>query len=202
LLTPTGPRLTPGFLIDWPMHCYAITNEVETYSGLRERLPPRRSRSPTPPRPVAIFTTSPMNNVQPLGFLDSAARMTPLRRRVLSVLLANGAPMGAYDVLRELADGDRRANPVTAYRALYFLEEAGFIRRIDRLNAFIACSRTPARPGSVLVCRHCSRIVILDDQDLGRAVGVKASENGFTTQVHDIEIKGTCSQCNATATPS
>jgi Fur family transcriptional regulator, zinc uptake regulator len=128
--------------------------------------------------------------------------MTPLRRHVLSVLLAHGAPMGAYDVLRALADGDRRANPITAYRALYFLEEAGFIRRIDRLNAFVACSRMPAEPGSLLVCRHCSKIVILDDHDLGRAIGLKASEHGFTAKVHDIEIKGTCTQCNASATAS
>src|SRR3546814_5327185 len=60
------------------------------------------------------------------------ARLTALRREVLSILWSSHAPMGAYDVLAKLNEDGRRAAPMTVYRAIDFLMEQGLVHRLDR----------------------------------------------------------------------
>ena len=52
-----------------------------------------------------------------------AVRLTPVREKVLELLLKSHAPLGAYDILAELAVSGFRAQPPVAYRALDFLVE-------------------------------------------------------------------------------
>ena len=87
------------------------------------------------------------------------AQFTPVRRRVLEILLEAHAAMGAYDVLERLAAEGLGSKPPVAYRALAFLTEQGFAHRIERLNAFVAC----AHPGAVhdpafMICRGCGAV--------------------------------------------
>ncbi|MBU0861441.1 MAG: transcriptional repressor, partial [Alphaproteobacteria bacterium] len=71
-------------------------------------------------------------------------RLTPVRRRVLEILLESHAALGAYDVLARLDAEGLGSKPPVAYRALGFLVDNGFAHRIEGLNAFIAC----AHPGA------------------------------------------------------
>jgi hypothetical protein len=59
-------------------------------------------------------------------------RLTPVRRRVLEILLEEHKAMGAYDVLTRLAAEGFGNQPPVAYRALEFLEDQGFAHRIRR----------------------------------------------------------------------
>ncbi|OIP83791.1 MAG: Fur family transcriptional regulator, partial [Rhodobacterales bacterium CG2_30_65_12] len=68
------------------------------------------------------------------------ARLTPVRRRALEILLETHSAMGAYDVLERLAAEGFGHQPPVAYRALDFLVEHGLAHRIQRLNAFTACT--------------------------------------------------------------
>ena len=54
-----------------------------------------------------------------------AVRLTPVREKVLELLLKSHAPLGAYDILAELSASGFRAQPPVAYRALDFLVENG-----------------------------------------------------------------------------
>ncbi len=83
-------------------------------------------------------------------------KLTPLRRRVLEIVLESHAPMGAYDVLGTLARGGAKPAPPTVYRALDFLCAQGLVHRIDSLSAFAACF-APERThrGHFLLCRAC-----------------------------------------------
>src|SRR5579871_4177365 len=65
-------------------------------------------------------------------------RLTPLRRKVLTLLLESHGPAKAYDLLQQLGD-DGAAKPPSVYRSLDFLLEMGLAHRIESLNAFIAC---------------------------------------------------------------
>ena len=67
------------------------------------------------------------------------ARLTPVRRRTLEILLEAHRAMGAYDVLERLAKEGFGKQPPVAYRALEFLLDLGLVHRINRLNAFAAC---------------------------------------------------------------
>src|SRR5438876_9945644 len=52
-------------------------------------------------------------------------KFTPIRRQVLGALLSSHRPLGAYEVIDELAKSMPRPAPITVYRALDFLMENG-----------------------------------------------------------------------------
>ena len=73
-----------------------------------------------------------------------AQRLTPIRRRVLEVLLESHKPLGAYEIIeRSAASGAARPAPITVYRALDFLLEQGLVHKLARLSAFVGCVAEP-----------------------------------------------------------
>lgn len=122
-------------------------------------------------------------------------QFTPVRRRVLEILLAEHKAMGAYDILPTLAEEGLGSQPPVIYRALDFLVSNGFVHKIERLNAFIACSH----PGSdhapaFMICRSCTRV---DEMGERPAVGLQsaAKEAGFAIEATVIEAEGLCPDC-------
>jgi len=124
------------------------------------------------------------------------ARLTPKRRAVLTLLLEDHVPLGAYEIAERVAWGERRPATVAIYRVLGFLEELGLVHRIESLNAFLACTRPLARHGAqFLVCTGCRRVAEASDGSTERAIGRLARQFGFQARNPVIEIKGLCPQC-------
>src|SRR5436305_1775108 len=69
-----------------------------------------------------------------------AQKFTPIRRQVLQALLSSHRPLGAYEVIDEMAKSMPRPAPITVYRALDFLMQNGLVHRIESRNAFLACA--------------------------------------------------------------
>src|SRR6202161_3349162 len=69
-----------------------------------------------------------------------AQKFTPIRRHVLQALLSSHRPLGAYEVIDELAKAMPRPAPITVYRALDFLMEKRLDHRMESRNAFLACA--------------------------------------------------------------
>jgi Fur family zinc uptake transcriptional regulator len=65
---------------------------------------------------------------------------TPVRRKVLELLLEKHQALGAYAILDLLREAGFSSQPPVAYRALDFVVENGFAHKIERLNAFVACA--------------------------------------------------------------
>ena len=131
-------------------------------------------------------------------------RFTPLRWRVLEIILASHKPMGAYDILAELqrgADG-RKPAPPTVYRALDFLLAHGFVHRIDTLNAYMACF-TPERRHRThfLLCKACGCTAEIEDPALAAALARAAANAGFAAQRETVEIAGLCAACAEKSRP-
>jgi Fur family zinc uptake transcriptional regulator len=127
-------------------------------------------------------------------------RLTPLRRRVLEILLETHAAMGAYDVLARLAAEGHAAQPPVAYRALEFLVAHGFAHKVRRLNAFVAC----ARPGEThspafLICRACDSVAEAEAEAPRAALAAAAAAAGFTVERAMIEALGLCAACREAA---
>ena len=123
-----------------------------------------------------------------------SVRLTPLRRRVLEIVLTSHRPMGAYDVLKELSPD--RAQPPTVYRALDFLLAQGFVHRIDSLNAYIGCFSPERRHRSYfLLCNSCGRAAEIEDDALVSALGAVARAAHFAAERETVEISGLCSEC-------
>src|SRR5690349_20371342 len=76
-------------------------------------------------------------------------RLTPMRRNVLEVLAASHKPLGAYEIIEEVAARSPRPAPITIYRALDFLTAQGFVHRIESRNAFLACINNHATDAPV-----------------------------------------------------
>ena len=125
---------------------------------------------------------------------------TPVRRRVLEILLESHAAMGAYDVLARLDSEGLGSKPPVAYRALTFRVDQGVVHRIERLNAFVAC----ALPGSdhapaFLICRSCGTVAEAEAAP-GGPLNAQASQSGFRIEQTVVEAQGLCPACQSGAT--
>ncbi|WP_404379266.1 Fur family transcriptional regulator [Caenispirillum salinarum] len=137
---------------------------------------------------------------------EAGARLTPLRKRVLELLLAEGhRAVGAYDLLDRLAetdDGGKRPAPPAVYRALDFLVDHGLAHRLASVNAFIGCAWPDAahRP-QFLICRDCRAVAELDAGGLARNLDAAAEAAGFTLLDAVVEVDGLCPRCRSDETP-
>ncbi|WP_439957643.1 Fur family transcriptional regulator [Paracoccus albicereus] len=124
------------------------------------------------------------------------ARMTPVRRRTLEILLESHRAMGAYDVLERLSQDGYGNQPPVAYRALDFLVEQGLAHRLQRLNAFAAClSPDRDHAPAFLICRSCDRVAETDAPVLRAAFRETAAERGFKVERLTVEAVGLCPAC-------
>lgn len=123
-------------------------------------------------------------------------RLTPVRRRVLEILLEAHKAMGAYDVLTRLAAEGFGNQPPVAYRALEFLEENGFAHRIRRLNAFTACMHPgEAHAPAFLICRVCEKVAEAPAAPVMTALTKAATHTGFVIERANVEALGLCPAC-------
>lgn len=128
-------------------------------------------------------------------------QMTPVRRRVLTLLLEEHRAMGAYDILEVLRDEGLGAQPPVAYRALNFLARHGFVHKIEQRNAFVAC----AHPGNqhtpvFLICSQCDVIAETALAGGEAMLASTAGQAGFTVDRAMVELEGVCPNCSAAQT--
>ncbi|CAH1650454.1 Ferric uptake regulation protein [Hyphomicrobiales bacterium] len=129
-------------------------------------------------------------------------RLTPIRREVLETLLATHRPMGAYDLVEDLARRhERRMAPITVYRALDFLLEHGLIHKLATQNAFVACPHQHAADELVifLICESCGGVDEIFSSELSAAMQGIRRKARFTPRAEVIEITGLCGHCGAMA---
>ena len=129
---------------------------------------------------------------------DQGARLTPVRRRTLEILLESQRAMGAYEVLDRLAAEGFGRQPPVAYRALEFLVQHGLAHRLQRLNAFAAC----LDPGHdhqpvFLICRSCHKVAEAAATSIREALNKVAQPGGFQVERATIEAMGLCATCAA-----
>jgi len=124
------------------------------------------------------------------------SRLTPIRRRVLEILLEQGRSVKAYELLELIRDDQAAAAPPTVYRALEFLVEEGLVHRLDAINAWAACHDAGGQPHDLLVvCTSCGSVAELSDPDLTRSLAEKVAQAGFRLSGHETELRGLCEAC-------
>lgn len=122
-------------------------------------------------------------------------QLTPVRHRVLGILLENHRAMGAYEILDVLRQDGTKPTPPVAYRALEFLVKHGFVHRVERLNAFVACSAPGQRHAPVLlICRSCDAVAEAQ-ADGEAALGQAVAGAGFAVERAVMEAEGLCRNC-------
>ena len=132
--------------------------------------------------------------------VEAGLRMTPVRRRVLEILLEAHRAMGAYDVLQRLAAEGFGNQPPVAYRALEFLVDNGLAHRIRPLNAFTACMHPgEAHSPAFLICRLCDAVAEAPAAPVKAALDAAAAAFGFVIERSNVEALGVCPACTKVA---
>ena len=130
---------------------------------------------------------------------DRAQNLTPIRRHVLRTLLSSHRPLGAYEVIEELARVIPRPAPITVYRALDFLMQNGLVHRIESRNAFLACGREHDDASAVafLICESCGSVGEIPAAAVAQGLSEAARQTGFTPTLSVVEITGICGHCQS-----
>lgn len=134
-------------------------------------------------------------------FAEKQLRFTKLRQQVFEEIAATHASIGAYEILARLAEKGTRVAPISIYRAIDALLEAGVIHRLESKNAFFACRRTDhtskgKRP-LFLSCEKCGAVGEVNGQHIFDLIGEAAKHAKFTPRVKFVEVQGLCPRCAA-----
>src|SRR6478609_1077781 len=106
---------------------------------------------------------------------------TPIRRQVLGALLSSHRPLGAYEIIDELAKEMPRPAPITVYRALDFLMANGLVHRIESRNAYLACAHDHDAAALVafLICERCDAVGEIPAASVAQSLNTAARASGF-----------------------
>lgn len=129
--------------------------------------------------------------------IKSGARLTPIRKQVLELVLDYPDVVKAYDILPRLQKSKRTAAPPTVYRALDFLVHIGVLHRAESLNGYVLCSHFGEEHTSVILnCTTCGTTEELDAQEPVDILLAFCRERGFTVQDDPLVLSGECKHCH------
>ena len=127
---------------------------------------------------------------------ENGHRITAPREYVLEIIASADQPMTAYDVLDALSKKLDKPKPPTAYRALEFLAQHGFIHRIESLNAYVACAEDHKHHGSqFMICQSCNRVEEVHLCHVPDGLQKQVNQKGFTLSHWNVELHGRCNRC-------
>lgn len=123
-------------------------------------------------------------------------QFTSVRRRVLEILLTEHRALGAYEILDVLRAEGLGAQPPVAYRALDFLVKYGAAHKVEKLNAFIACSHPEEdHAPAFMICRACDAVAETSAAPADLGLGGAAARAGFSIESAVLEAEGLCPNC-------
>ncbi len=123
-------------------------------------------------------------------------KITPPRKAVFDIITGANKPLTAYEILDEMGSVLDKPKPPTAYRAIEFLYQHGFIHRIESLNAYISCAEDHKHKGSqFMICDQCGRVEEVHLCSIPTGLRDQAEGKGFTLSFWSVELHGTCSAC-------
>ena len=132
-------------------------------------------------------------------FEEKNLRFTDLRRTVFEEIVSTSSSMGAYEILDRLSHKGTRLAPISVYRALDALLEAGVVHRLESKNAYFASltpvPRTSGRRPIFMSCETCGTVQQVDGKDIFDAVTRAAHGSKFDPRVIFVEASGTCNAC-------
>ena len=134
------------------------------------------------------------------AFDSKKLRFTELRQKVFAEIAATNTHVGAYAILDQLAAKGTRLAPISVYRAIEALMEAGVIHRLESKNAFFACRRLhhdfeKGKRPIVLACEKCGAVAEVESEGIFETIDKVARAANFNPRVKFVEVSGTCPRC-------
>ncbi|WP_298642942.1 transcriptional repressor [uncultured Cardiobacterium sp.] len=129
--------------------------------------------------------------------IRNGARLTPIRKQVLELVLDYPNVVKAYEILADLQKSKRSAAPPTVYRALDFFVHIGVLHRAESLNGYVICSHFGEEHTSVILnCTVCGTTEELTAQEPVDILLAFCRERGFTVQDGPLVLSGECARCH------
>ena len=123
-------------------------------------------------------------------------RVTPPRLSAYKIVRETTKPISAYEVLEQMSKDLKNPKPPTAYRALDFLEQHGFVHRIESLNAYVSCDVNHKHDGSqFMICDSCGNVDEIHLCSLPKTLNEKVANENFTLRHWNVEVHGVCADC-------
>ena len=131
---------------------------------------------------------------------ENDLKFTPVRRKVLEILLQKNKALGAYEILDFLREAGFKYHPPVAYRALDFLVKNGFAHKIEQLNSFVGCVH-PGKDHSpaFMICTNCNFVSEEEAINSDFSISKIGSRSGFKVEKAIIEAQGLCQSCASIA---
>ena len=131
---------------------------------------------------------------------ENYLNFTPVRRKVLEILLQKNKALGAYEILDLLREAGFKYQPPVAYRALDFLVKNGFAHKIEQLNSFVGCVH-PGKDHSpaFMICTNCNFVSEEEATNSDFSISKIGSRSGFKVATAIIEARGLCQSCASIA---
>jgi len=133
--------------------------------------------------------------------IANGQNLTPIREEILSLMIAAQQPLTAYELLDKYRESHKSgAQPPTIYRALNFLEDNGFIHRLNSTRQFVVCDHLGEHDTHTLtqffICDQCGTIEeTLMNHTILHAIQAKAQQLNFAIKQPNLEIHGLCALC-------
>jgi Fur family zinc uptake transcriptional regulator len=123
---------------------------------------------------------------------ENNLRLTPIRERVYRELVQSGGPVGAYDLVDRLSSDKKRLAPVTIYRALDFLRDAGLVHRLATQNSYVVSHGQPEMNAMkvMFVDAKTGETVEIHSAEVAEAVKKAAEQAGFKSLSPFVEVEG------------
>lgn len=120
--------------------------------------------------------------------------LTVQRRTILEAVLASEDHPTAEQVYEAVRGRLPSVSRTTAYRVLDMLVRLGVINRICHPGA-AARFDPKIHQHHHLVCLHCEKILVLDDQKLNALMLPTIDTSGYEIDEYHIHFRGTCTDC-------
>lgn len=132
-------------------------------------------------------------------FEAKGLKFTELRRKVFAEIVTSHHSVGAYDILDRLARKGERLAPISVYRAVDALLEAGVVHRLESRNAFFACHASHGHDARqvIFACEDCGAVAEVDGTRIFAALADAADRAQFSPTRQIIEVTGCCQHCRA-----
>ena len=124
-------------------------------------------------------------------------RLTALREAVLRALASSHKALGAYEIIEQVSVTGRRLAPISVYRIIDVLIEAGLVHRLESKSAYFACLSGQHDSASLLIllCEKCDRVAEAEAPEAWGAIRSITQDNGFTISGTVFEVQGRCLDC-------
>lgn len=124
-------------------------------------------------------------------------RMTAPRLAIIEWIAAQERPFSAEALTAALAQHSAGVGRATAYRAVDWLREQGWLARVQTERGDYTYARTLPGHHHHAVCTRCGATLLLEGCSALEVLTAQLAEHGFLVHGHILELFGRCACCRA-----